>query len=398
MKRIAALLGISLLVISSAFVTTQIGQGSPPDQAGGITLTISDPLTGFSDAEGFPGTQLSMAVRVEGANDMAGLQFDVAYDADVVTVDRVTLGELPHGIFFQANTGNPGSVRIALAGSSGLEVETLEVATITFNIQGGSGQVTPLTFSGVVAGDGSVPPQPIPATAVDGSITVLSAGSSADLSLTKIDLPDPVVVGSELVYNLVVTNSVVGAVATAAHLTDELPSEVSFSSATTTRGNCSQSLGIVSCDLGDLEPGGRVDVRVVVTPTSDGEITNVAEVSSNVADLNPDNNSASEVTTVIPECTLELTSNYDGKAGTMTLEVLIGSVTPATLDLWGTSQGSIIPIVTAQPVPAIDIPVTRSFTQPIASMGVIGFLATMTTPEDNITCLASSIVDTGGAP
>ena len=80
--------------------------------------------------------------------------------------------------------------------------------------------------------------------------------ASADLSLTKSGAPDPVTVGDTVTYTVVVTNGGPDA-ATGVTVTDTLPAEVTFVSATATQGTCSGTT-TVSCALGTLANGASV--------------------------------------------------------------------------------------------------------------------------------------------
>jgi uncharacterized repeat protein (TIGR01451 family) len=115
-----------------------------------------------------------------------------------------------------------------------------------------------------------------------------------DLTVTKTDSSDPVLLGDNVIYGVEVLN--VGSCgATGVTLTDKLPSGLTFFDASP---GCSESSGTVTCDLGLLAAGASKAVFIRVTPTSDGTITNT--VSVNPVDINPDDNSDTEVTTVLP--------------------------------------------------------------------------------------------------
>ena len=130
---------------------------------------------------------------------------------------------------------------------------------------------------------------------------------AADLSLTKSDSPDPVLAGQLLTYSLSVANAGPSS-ATGVTVTDTLPAGVTFDSATPSQGTCSETSGTVTCALGTIADGEGATVEINVTPETAGEITNEASVSSDAADLVPDNNSAGAETTVDPAADLSLTS------------------------------------------------------------------------------------------
>ena len=129
---------------------------------------------------------------------------------------------------------------------------------------------------------------------------------AADLALTKSDSPDPVFVGDELTYTLGAANSGPQD-ATNVSLTDTLPAGVTYESATPTQGSCSESSGTVTCALGTIASGAGAIVEVKVTPQNAGTITNQAAVTSDLADPDSADASASENTTVRAVADLALT-------------------------------------------------------------------------------------------
>ena len=138
---------------------------------------------------------------------------------------------------------------------------------------------------------------------------------------------------------------------------------VTLASTTPPQGTCDEAAGVVTCNLGDLNPGASATVEIVVTPTVEGEISNTASVTSDVFDPNPVNNSATEIMTVSRFCTLDLAPSYDG--GTLTIDVSVGTSVAASADMWGISQGNILRIVSGQAVPVIDPPIVQTITQAV---------------------------------
>jgi uncharacterized repeat protein (TIGR01451 family) len=159
---------------------------------------------------------------------------------------------------------------------------------------------------------------PITATNADGSITagivengpaggilagqqaiiVLTASvqpsAGADLSLSASAAPEPVGVGSNLVYSLTVSNAG-PATAAGVVVSNQLPAGVSFVSAT---GGATPSSGILLVNLGSLATGAVTNAQVIVQPTAAGNLTNTFQVFANEVDPNVTNNSASVVSTV----------------------------------------------------------------------------------------------------
>ncbi|WP_321420771.1 hypothetical protein [uncultured Methanomethylovorans sp.] len=97
--------------------------------------------------------------------------------------------------------------------------------------------------------------------------------SDADISVTKIDSPDPVVQGQQLSYSLVVTNNAIDTVANGIVVTDTLDSNVVFVSASNASApsvKYSHSGNTVTFNVGSLSPGQSVTLGVVsmVSPTA----------------------------------------------------------------------------------------------------------------------------------
>ena len=113
--------------------------------------------------------------------------------------------------------------------------------------------------------------------------TDLAVGLQAD--------PDPIVVGSNLTYTIAVTNfgpnQSVGTV-----VSNFLPGNVEFVSATASVGSCSLIDGVVICSFGTLTNGARVSATVNVTPTASGVLYTRATANAEGVDQNPANNNA----------------------------------------------------------------------------------------------------------
>jgi uncharacterized repeat protein (TIGR01451 family) len=124
----------------------------------------------------------------------------------------------------------------------------------------------------------------------------------ADLVVTKTDSPDPVHVGQTLTYSITVHNE--GPLpASGVTLTDNLPKNAGFGSASTTQGSCTvkPSKRLVTCNLGAVAAGATVTVTITVKPTAKGTISNTATASAvSPPDPNTANSRDTETTTVTP--------------------------------------------------------------------------------------------------
>ena len=145
------------------------------------------------------------------------------------------------------------------------------------------------------------------------------------LFLSKADSPDPVIVNQNLTYTLVVNNPS-AAPATGVMLTDTLPSGVTFVSASSTQGTCSQADGMVTCNLGTVAGGATVTVTIVIQPTQIGTLNNSATVTAAETDPNTSNNSASATTGVVPN----LPGSYSGSSTSGNTETVTNCIDPTS--------------------------------------------------------------------
>ena len=100
------------------------------------------------------------------------------------------------------------------------------------------------------------------------------AQTGTGIGVTGTATPDPAAVGQPLAFTITVTN---GSATQHVGLKDFLPPGTTFVSATPSQGRCAGGHeGEITCQLGEVPSGGSATVRVVVTPTVPGTITNTA--------------------------------------------------------------------------------------------------------------------------
>jgi uncharacterized repeat protein (TIGR01451 family) len=129
----------------------------------------------------------------------------------------------------------------------------------------------------------------------------ITQAKSTDLSIDKIDSPDPVSVGQNLTYTITVTNHGPND-SSGSTVVDTLPAGVTYDSTDSSPGGTFDSLtNTVTYNVGALADGSSTTLTLVVQPTSavaGTTITNTATVKSNEGDPIPDNNTATVTTTV----------------------------------------------------------------------------------------------------
>lgn len=127
--------------------------------------------------------------------------------------------------------------------------------------------------------------------------TVEAATTSSDLSIGLSASPDPVTVGETLTYTVMVNNGGPDD-APDVTMTNTLPGDVTFQSATASQGSCQHSAGTVSCMFGAVASGGGTTATIMVVPQVAGDLSNTASVAAGNDDPNPGDNSATVMTTV----------------------------------------------------------------------------------------------------
>jgi uncharacterized repeat protein (TIGR01451 family) len=122
--------------------------------------------------------------------------------------------------------------------------------------------------------------------------------AETDLQIAKTADDENYFVGDQITYTLTVTNN--GPGISQAIVSDQLPSGVSLVSI---GAGCSESSGLVTCELGDLDPSASAAVTIVVEATTSGTVENTATVSGADIDTDPANDSSSVTVNVLSEDT-----------------------------------------------------------------------------------------------
>jgi uncharacterized repeat protein (TIGR01451 family) len=132
------------------------------------------------------------------------------------------------------------------------------------------------------------------ATAALTDVTICYNNPSAVLNISMTADRNPAPVGLNFNYKPVITNTGDTA-ATNVVLVDVLPSLVTLTDATSSQGSCTyESLTkTVTCNLGNIAPGGTVNVQITVKPRDEGTLNNTATITGGNWNPATGNNSAS---------------------------------------------------------------------------------------------------------
>lgn len=142
-----------------------------------------------------------------------------------------------------------------------------------------------------------------------------NASAKADLSITGSGTPPSVTQGDNITYTLNIQNAGPQA-ATNVLVTDTLPVGTSLVSSSVI---CSQNGSRLTCALGTILSAASTSLSVTVksSNTTPGSISNSASVTSDVADLNTANNSASQTTVVTAPAPPPVASSADTDVPTL---------------------------------------------------------------------------------
>ena len=154
-----------------------------------------------------------------------------------------------------------------------------------------------------------------------------SVTSGADLALAMSATPATVTAGGQVTYTLVAANNGPDD-STGVTVTDTLPPNVAYVSASGSGWSCSNSSGSITCNLGGTLATGATSTLTLIGTiqnSSSGTITNSATLSATTPDGLPNNNTATASTSVSPGADLSI-----GKAASPTAMI---AATAATFTL-----------------------------------------------------------------
>jgi uncharacterized repeat protein (TIGR01451 family) len=206
---------------------------------------------------------------------------------------------LPPGFGFVTTSNYPVQVT-----SSGTNL-TLSLGSLPVYGTASVSVVTIPSFPGLatsVASVGSTATDPNPNNNA-ASVSTLVNLAAADLAVSMSAAPASLLQGGQVTFTIVVTNN--GPfTANGVVLTNELPANVNFISATTSQGSI--SAGGLLAFLGTLPVGTNAVVTITVSPTTTGAMTDTAQVGLGVLEVDPVslNNSASFTVIVGPSADL----------------------------------------------------------------------------------------------
>ena len=307
----------------------------PATTSGPITLMTSDgtavsptlfylpaSISSFTPSNGPPGT----IVRINGINfsNASAVSFNGTPAVNFFVTNNTTIGAIvpfdvltgPISVTTPAGTTNSSGFFYGVPGIS-LFAPTHGLPGTNITLTGSNFLgATAVLFNGVAATNFFVTNNTtigvrVPAGAQTGPITVIAPGGTnttaqnfvldytSDLVVKLTDNPDPVLVGSNLVYFIGITNN--GPfVATNIIWSNLLPASVTLKTATVSHGTLNTNGNPIQGTISSLAIGAGAGVTLTVAPQAVGTITNSASASNLYTDPAISNNTVEVTTTVLP--------------------------------------------------------------------------------------------------
>lgn len=276
------------LVGAQLNVATVSSPTDPTDDSDDATVTV-DPMADLEMEKTGPPS----------GNVDSGADFDYTLritnnGPDPAVTPEVT-DTLPAGLTYVSHAFAVGTGTCTITGQQfDCDLPTMasgDVVEITLTVNSGYGlSDTDVTNTAHV--ESPVTPDTIPANNTDD--TTVHVGPNADVAIVKSG-PAFGAEGYPLTYTLSVVNNG-PAQADDVLVTDPLPTGLTYQSATSTVGTCTEAGGTVECDLGDMAVGATAQITIVSVPQASligTTITNTASVGSITPDPDTSNNSSS---------------------------------------------------------------------------------------------------------
>ncbi|MCC7201160.1 MAG: DUF11 domain-containing protein [Nitrospirae bacterium] len=299
-----ASLGTGIAPVISITTTAPSTAGTKTNNAS-VTSAVSDPVSGNNSASQTTtinppsGANADLAITKSDSPDPVYAGAALTYTLNVTNngpdtaTGVVVTDSLPSGAAF-VSAGGTGWTCNNVSGVVNCNLSSISTGpapaiSIILTVPA----VSSLTNTAIVSSnDGD------PNMANNSSTATTTVTPSADVSVTKTDSPDPVVLpGDPLHYTITVTNNG-PSTATGVTLTDVLYSTLTYQNASSTQGSCTYSSGTLTCNIGTMASGASVTVTVNTLTTLKGMIDNTATVSAAQFDPNMANNTGNETTNV----------------------------------------------------------------------------------------------------
>lgn len=306
------------------------------------TANEADPTTATAEVSVTamvpPEEMVDLAVTKTASPDPVKVGGQITYNITVTNAgpadatDVVVTDTLSNKVIFVSAGSSQGT--FSRAG----QVVTFELGTLA---AGGSATAMIVVFAkddGTVENNVTVTSAEVDSNPDDNSASATTTVTPlrANLTLTKTASPDPAIVGQNLTYTLVVTNTGPDS-ASNVRVVDTLPAGVTFVSASSSVGDVVQSNdgALVVANIGVLQANQSATITIVVIPTNAGLLVNTARATSSRSDPVDVQNEVSVIAQQLPgEADLSVTKTANPtevEAGNLvTYTVTVSNAGPAT--------------------------------------------------------------------
>ena len=172
------------------------------------------------------------------------------------------------------------------------------------------------------------------------------SATATDLQVTKTASAASIQPGDNVTYTITVTNNGPSN-ATGVTVTDPIPTDLTYVSATPSAGSCSYTAPTVTCSLGSLANGASATITLVATGSAVGLPVNVATVAASQVDCVPANNSSGVRVTVQVQ-TVDLAITKSGSPAS----VPVGGTVTWTLNVTNGGPNTATGVTVSDPIPA----------------------------------------------
>jgi large repetitive protein len=335
-------------VVNTATATSDLPDPNPADNTGSIAIpaTRADLSLTKTSSTATPqfGQNVTFTVTLANAGPDAA--------SAVVVRDA-----LPTGLELVSATPSVGGYD---ATTGRWNVATLAAnANATLSVVARVNTVQPVTNTAEVVSSGTFDPNSTPNNnnaAENDQASAALTPQAADLSITKtVDNPTPPN-GATITYTITVTNAGPSA-ATGTNVTDQLPAGLTFVSSTASSGAYDAATGVWTVGTINANANATLAIRATYSATGNA-LTNLASVTSNVADPLATNNVA-QVSTPNAGPDLTLTKTHTG--------VLVlgnqGTFTLRATNIGGSATTGLVTIVDTLPTGLTAVPASGTFTR-----------------------------------
>jgi uncharacterized repeat protein (TIGR01451 family) len=301
--QVAAATANGTVISNTATVGSTTGDPTPANNSATATTTVTGLSADLSvtktDAPDpvLAGNNLTYTITVANAGPGAAATVSLA---DTVPANTTFVSfTAPAG--WTATTPAVGGTGAINATNPSLAASANASFTLVVQVAAATANATVISNTATVA---STTSDPTPANNTATATTTVT-GLAADLSVTKTDAPDPVIVGSDITYTITANNAGPNA-ATSVTLTDAVPANTTFVSLAAPAGWTATApavgaTGTISATRPSLASGTpqafTLVVRVNAGVAAGTVISNTASIASTTADPTPANNSATTTTT-----------------------------------------------------------------------------------------------------